>query len=184
VGVGHGASLMRRSERERDRQVAALFDAHYRPLCRLAYVILGDAGMAEEVVMDALVKTFSGWRAIRDPARSDVYLKRIVVNLCRSRIRRKAVEARANTAAHARATRVAPGWDVDRHETQRTVLAAVRDLPERQRACVVLRYYEDLPESEIARVLDCSVGTVKSQLSKARARLGRSLDETLPGGER
>ena len=61
-------------------------------------------------------------------------------------------------------------------------MEAVRALPERQRAAVVLRYYDDLSESQIAEVLDCSVGTVKSQLSKARSKLEATLGNTMSGG--
>jgi RNA polymerase sigma-70 factor (sigma-E family) len=170
---------MDRSGAERDREVAALFDRHYAPLCRLAYVILGDGPMAEEIVMEALLKTFTGWGRIRDLDRSDAYLKRTVVNLCRSKIRRKVIESRVNQTSYKRDELKAPSWDPERHETSRLVMDAVRTLPERQRACVVLRYFEDLPEAQIAEVLDCSVGTVKSQLSKARVKLGKHLDQTL-----
>jgi RNA polymerase sigma-70 factor (sigma-E family) len=172
-------TVARRADLERDDRLAQLFDAHYASLCRLAYVILGDAQLAEEMVMEALLKTFTGWRRIRDLERADVYLRRAVVNLCRSRIRRKAIEMRVNAAVHRSEERKASDWDPDRHETSRIVWDAVRKLPERQRACVVMFYYEDLPETHIADVLDCSVGTVKSQLSKARAKLEKWLGATL-----
>lgn len=158
-----------------DERVEALFDTQYAPMCRLAYVILGDEGAAEEAVMDAMLKTFSGWRRIRDLDRADLYLKRAVVNVCRSKIRRLVVERKASTVLQSRAERVEPNWDPERHEVRREVWNAVLTLPERQRACVVLRYFEDLPEHEIAEILDCSIGTVKSQLHKARARLGKTL---------
>jgi RNA polymerase sigma-70 factor (sigma-E family) len=176
--------LMERSEHARDEAVAALFDAHYAPLCRLAYVILGDAAVAEEMVMEALLKTFSGWWRIRDVGAADAYLRRAVINLCRSRIRRKAIEARVNATIHHGEQRRRPDWDPEMHETKRIVWEAVLKLPERQRAAVVLRYFEDLPEAEIADVLDCSIGTVKSQLSKARAKLEKTLGPALTGGER
>jgi RNA polymerase sigma-70 factor (sigma-E family) len=184
VMVAKGESaLLERTDLSRDRDVSALFSTHYAPMCRLAYVILGDAAVAEEIVMEAMLKTFSSWRRIRDLDRVDAYLRRTVVNLCRSRIRRKVVETRASGVLQGRAERAEPDWDPDRHDVQRTVWDAVKGLPERQRACVVLRYFEDLPEAEIAHVMDCSVGTVKSQLSKARAKLGRALDPTAVGGE-
>jgi RNA polymerase sigma-70 factor (sigma-E family) len=164
--------------------VAGLFDRHYAPMCRLAYAILGDAPLAEEIVMEALLKTFTGWGRLRDTDRADAYLRRAVVNLCRSRIRRKTIESRVNRTIHHRDELKAPDWDADRHETSRLVWAAVVALPERQRACVVLRYFEDLPESEIAEILECSVGTVKSQLSKARAKLEPVLSGELPAGDR
>jgi len=162
----------------RDREVATLFDAHYTPMCRLAFVILGDAAAAEEIVMEALLKTFSGWSRIRHPERADAYLRRAVVNGCRSRIRRKAVEARVGLSQPPPAR----DWDPDVRERDRLVWDAVRTLPPRQRACVVLRYYEDLPEGRIAEILDCSPGTVKSQLFKARSKLERALGESLGGG--
>ncbi|MGH2693339.1 MAG: RNA polymerase sigma factor [Actinomycetota bacterium] len=178
------AGLMERSEHARDEAVAALFDAHYAPLCRLAYVILGDAALAEEIVMEALLKTFSGWWRIRDLDAADAYLRRAVINLCRSKIRRKAIEARVNATVHRADQRRRPDWDPEMHETKRLVWEAVLRLPERQRAAVVLRYFEDLPEAEIADALQCSVGTVKSQLSKARAKLGKTLGPALERSER
>jgi RNA polymerase sigma-70 factor (sigma-E family) len=174
-----GVAVARRADAERDERVANLFDAHYAPLCRLAYVILGDSQMAEEMVMEALLKTFTGFRRIRDLDRADVYLRRAVVNLCRSKIRRKSIEMRVNATVHHRDERRAPHWDPEQHEISRVVLEAVRKLPERQRACVVMFYYEDLPEAQIAEVLDCSVGTVKSQLSKSRAKLQKWLGSQL-----
>jgi RNA polymerase sigma-70 factor (sigma-E family) len=175
-----------RSDADRDRQIEALFNRHYAPMCRLAYLILGDAAAAEEIVMEALLKTFSGWRRIRDVDRLDAYLRRAVVNGCRSRIRRKGIEARVNEQALSAEERRGRGgaWDAERHETSRLVWEAVKALPERQRACVVLRYFEDLPESQIADILECSVGTVKSQLSKARGKMERVLKPQLEGGKR
>lgn len=174
-----GVGLMDRALPERDEQMTALFDRHYTPMCRLAFVILGDAALAEEIVMEALVKTFSGWGRIRDLEHVDAYLRRAVVNLCRSKIRRNSIESRVNATIHHREQRRPPEWDVEQHETGRMVWAAVQGLPERQRACVVLRYFDDLPEADIAGVLGCSVGTVKSQLSKARAKLERALGPLL-----
>lgn len=170
-----------RGDRPEDA-VAELFDRHYTSLCRLAYVILGDEALAEEMVMEALLKTYSGWWRIRDLDNADVYLRRAVVNLCRSKIRRKMIEARVNRAS---AAEPAPptGWDPERHETNRLVWNAVLTLPERQRACVVLRYFEDLPEAQIADILECSVGTVKSQLAKARAKLEKSLRADIKGDD-
>ena len=179
---GGGASLLERTNAERDEQVAALFDRHYVPMCRLAFVILGDHALAEEIVMEALLKTFAGWGRLREIDRADAYLRRAVVNLCRSRIRRKMIEVRVNAEARGRAPRAKPDWDPESHETNRLVMEAVRALPERQRAAVVLRYYDDLSESQIAEVLDCSVGTVKSQLSKARSKLEATLGNTMSGG--
>lgn len=150
--------------------LSTLFDAHYRSLCRLAFVLLGDGAQAEDVVQDAFLRTFTGFGRLRDRGRADAYLRRSVINLSRSRLRRRTTEGRSNAAAH-------HGEQFEdlsgRHDLD--LLEAVRALPPRQRATVVLFYYADLPETEVASTLDCSVGTVKSQLAKARATLARSL---------
>jgi len=159
----------------RDDQVAALFDEHYRGLCRLAAFLLDDPGAAEEAVQEAFLRTYSGWWRIRHPERAQHYLRAAVVNQCRSRGRRRRTEDQGNRIA----------WvDADRRAEDRTnevsadaldVVDAVRALPPRQREAVVLRYYEDLSEADIAKALGCTVGTVKSQLSKARATLSERL---------
>ena len=165
---------------DRDHEVASLFRRYYTPMCRLAYVILGDRSLAEEVVMEALVKTFSGWRRIKDLDRSEAYLRQAVVNGCRSKIRRTVLERRVAPTLRQRAEQASrSGSDVD-PDTRRELWRAVSALPERQRACVALYYYEDLPEGEIADLLGCSIGTVKSQLFKARAKLQVLLE---PGEE-
>lgn len=166
--------MLERARLDKGEEAAALFRQHYTPMCRLAFLILGDPHVAEEVVMDAMLKTFSGWRRIRDASSTEAYVKRAVVNGCRSRIRRKSVESRAGAVLRGRVRR--PGeWDDPGLETKRDVWNAVLALPERQRACVVLLYYQDLPEVEIAELMECSIGTVKSQLHKARTKLQKSL---------
>ena len=82
IVLGDGGALVaERSTSERDREIAALFDRHYAPMCRLAYVILADAALAEEIVMEALLKTFSGWRRIRDLDRIDAYLRLSLIHI-------------------------------------------------------------------------------------------------------
>jgi RNA polymerase sigma-70 factor (sigma-E family) len=156
--------------------LSTLFDTHYRALCRLAYVLLGDAAQAEDVVQEAFLRTFTGLGRLRDRSRADAYLRRSVVNLSRSRLRRRTVEGRSNEAAH----RVAPLEDRSAR-SDLDLVDAVRALPPRQRAAVVLFYYADLSESEVAATLGCSAGTVKSQLAKARAALARRLGSDSDG---
>lgn len=158
-------------------EVGVLFDRHYTALCRLAALILGDRGRAEEVVMDAFLHTCASWDRIREPARADAYLRRAVVNGAHTLARRHGVERRALALAGARATREPAPPGVEQWVASAPVVAAVQALPARQRAAVVLRYYADLPEAEIAELLGCAVGTVKSQLAKARASLARRLGE-------
>lgn len=162
----------------RDAAVAALFDAHYTGLCRLATLLLADPGHAEEAVQEAFLRTFVGWRRIRQPERAGAYLRAAVVNQCRSRGRRRVTEQRGNRTVWAGVTEDVGQSDVERTGDVLAVLDAVRALPTRQREAVVLRYYADLSETEVAHALGCSVGTVKSQLSKARATLSRLLEGT------
>jgi RNA polymerase sigma-70 factor (sigma-E family) len=155
--------------------LASTFQANFRGLCRLAYLIVGDSSQAEDIVQEAFLKTFAGWRRLRDPDRLEVYLRRAVINASRSKLRRRGTERRANARAVAGEPREGRP-DSDRSGAD-AVMAAVRLLPERQRATVLLRYYLDLPEVEIARTLGTTVGTVKSQLAKARRSLERALSE-------
>jgi len=151
------------------------FSDHFASLCRTAYLVLGDAWLAEEIVMDAFARTMTRWSKVQDADAPLAYVRRTVVNLCISRLRRLGAERRANARATS-GTQSPVRWDVERFDDSRAVFEAVRQLPERQRACVVLRYFDDLPEQQIASALGCSVGTVKSQLSKARARLAQLLE--------
>jgi RNA polymerase sigma-70 factor (sigma-E family) len=165
---------------DREEQVAALFRKHYDGLCRLAVLLLGDRGAAEEVVQEAFLKTFSSWWRIRQLERAHWYLRTAVINQCRSRLRRRSSEDRSNRTVYATdPERQAVGrMDTDGTygpDDSLVVMDAVRGLPPRQRETVILRYYEDLPEAEIAEILRCSVGTVKSQLAKARASLSVAL---------
>ena len=160
----------------RERELSALFDEHYGRLRGLAFVMLGDKHAAEEVVMDAFAKAFSSWGLFRRVESPAPYLRKIVVNMCRGRIRRRSIEHRVNALAHRRGELRPPDWDPARSERRLDVWAAVRSLPERQRACVVLRYLEDMTESEIADALGCAVGTVKSQMFRARQTLAGLLD--------
>jgi RNA polymerase sigma-70 factor (sigma-E family) len=161
----------------RDAAVVALFDAHYAGLCRLATLLLDDPGQAEEAVQEAFLRTFVGWRRIRHPERAHAYLRAAVVNQCRSRGRRRMTEQRGNRTVWADVREDAGHSDVERTGDVLAVLEAVRSLPTRQRETVVLSYYADLSEAEVARALGCSAGTVKSQLSKARATLSRLLED-------
>ena len=150
---------------ERADPITSVFEAEYARLCRLAHLLTGDESRAEEIVMDAFVRSMSRWRTVREPR---AYVRRAVVNLCRNRKRRAFLE-RALPLGRERVTNLPEPVD--------DVWAAVRALPPRQRAAVVLRYWDDLSDTEIAATLGCSAGTVKSQLARARASLARVLEE-------
>jgi RNA polymerase sigma-70 factor (sigma-E family) len=143
--------------------ITSLFESEYRQLCRLAYLLTGDGSRAEEIVMEAFVRSLAKWRTVREPS---AYVRRAVVRLSSNRRRRVFLERRQ---AFTREPVIEPGEPVDH------VLAAVRALPPRQRAAVVLRYWEDMSEADIAGALGCAPGTVKSQLAKARVALEATL---------
>jgi RNA polymerase sigma-70 factor (sigma-E family) len=156
--------------------VEALFLTHYERMCRVALAVLGDGHLAEQVVMDAFVQLHIRWQDIRDHGRAEAYLRRAVVNGARTQRRRRVTEWVANArATHREVCTSAPG--ADHCLSDGAVWAAVADLPQRQRMAVVLYYLEDLAEHQVADALGCSVGTVKSQLSKARRTLERALSK-------
>ena len=167
--------------RDRDRELTNLFLDHYDPLRRLAYVILGDASLAEEITMEAFAKALSRWQLVSRADHPHAYLRQIVVNLCRSKIRRKIVERKFG-GLFEREAGEATKTDVEEHGVNIDVWNAVRRLPERQRTCIVLRYLEDLSEPDIAAILNVPVGTVKSQLSRGRKKLAASLGVDLEAG--
>jgi len=163
----------------RDERISRLFDEHYRGLCRLAGLVLGDSTAAEEVVQEAFLRTFSGWWRVRHPERAQWYLRTSVLNICRSRLRRRTTEERGNRVSwnSSYGSGAASHDESAMSDESMMLVELVRRLPARQRDAVVLRYYEDLSEAEIARVLGCAIGTVKSQLAKARSTLARALEQ-------
>ncbi len=151
---------------------ADVFEEHYEPLVRLARLLVDDRGSGEEVVQDAFVRAYRRWDRIDDPVR---YLRSAVVNTARSRLRHRAV-VRRYVAPVQRAAAAAEDEAVVRSE-HAEVLTAVRALPRRQRECLVLRYYLDLSEADIATTLGISAGSVKSHSSRGMAALARTLGE-------
>ena len=140
-----------------------LYVAYAPAAIRLAYLLTGDRGLAEDLVQEAFVRFVGRLQYLRDPASCDAYLRRTVVNLSKNHFRHQAVE-RSYAARHAPARSAAPAdADVVPYEAMR---AALLQLPERQRAAIVLRYYEDLPESQIAQLLGCRPATVRSLVSR------------------
>lgn len=159
---------------DRAAVLSELFDQKFSSLRRLAFALLGDASAADEVAQDAFVRLYASWRRLDELDHPPTYLRKIVLNLCRTRGRRAALQRRSQPllgrADVARDPDVALRLDVWK---------AIERLPQRQRACVVLRYLEDLPEADVAQLLECSVGTVKSQLHKARAKLEAALGSSM-----
>ena len=159
----------------RARDADGFFLDTYGPMCRVAFLMVGDHGLAEEIVMDAFAAATTRWDRISVMTHPEAYVRRMVINLTCSRLRRRFAERRAVARFAGRAER-RPAWEPDDGLTSGLVLAAIAKLPDRQRAAIVLRYLEDLPEAEVAASMGCSVGTVKSQLSKARSKLQKHLE--------
>ena len=168
---------------ERDRAASALFVQHYDSLRRLACFLLGDPAQAEEVVMDCFTKALARWGLVKGTHEPHAYLRRMVINRCRSKQRRRAVEARVTSLLGRSAEHHGVELQgVELHGLALDVWDAVRALPERPRTAVLLRYLEDLKEAEIAEAMDCPLGTVKSLLSRARTRLSEELGPEFFGG--
>ena len=144
-----------------------LYRAHAPGALRFAVMLTGDRSLAEDLVQEAFVRVAAKLDALRDPSAFGAYLTRAVANLAKSHFRHQQVARRHTRTVDASSLVVDP-VDV---ATNDALLVALRRLPVQQRAALVLRYYEDLSQEEIARVLDCPIGTVKSQLSRGLARL-------------
>lgn len=138
-------------------------------LMRTAFLLTGDRGHAEDLLQTALLQVARRWWRLDSPERAYGYARTTVVNTHTSWRRRRRVPERLTADHHDAA---AP--ERDPGPTEQTA-AALRSLPPGMRAAVVLRYVEDLSEAETARVLGCSVGTVKSQTSRGLARLREQL---------
>ena len=163
------------TERESARDIAmrSLYERTHADMVRFAAFLCGDADAAEDIAHEAFVQVFRAWDNILDPARIDAYLRRTVVNAVRSRHRRQ-VTAEQRTLPHL--TVVASAEDDALGRVGRDmVLAAVADLPLKQRACVVMRYWMRMTESEIAADLDVSVGSVRTHIKRGTSSLERRL---------
>ncbi|MEV4754072.1 SigE family RNA polymerase sigma factor [Micromonospora sp. NPDC049559] len=154
------------------------FDSFFRSrtpaLLRTAYLLTGDRHLAEDLVQDALARTFRMWQRLADGGHPEAYARRVMYHLQVSFWRRRRVAEsmpgelpeRHDRADYAEAT-------VERLTLRRALLA----LPARQRAVVVLRYFEDRSEAETADILNCRVGTVKSHTARALSRLRELMPE-------
>ncbi len=163
---------------DRDSTVSALFVAHHRRLVGLASLLVDDRRAAEDVVQEAFAGLYGRWRHLRDPNAALEFLTKAVVNGGRDSLRRK---SRAQTAA----LRLVPRSElldsaehtaVEHQEADR-LWAAIAALPRRQRQVLVLRYYLDQTEAEIARTLGVSAGSVKKHASRGIAALAREWGE-------
>lgn len=153
--------------------VAELYRAHYRSLVGLALLLVRDFGTAEEVVQDSFVAMHRTWSGLRDTDKALAYLRQSVVNRARSVLRRRAAADR-NPPKLLPDIPSAEYGAIARFE-QSAVVAALRTLPARQREVVVLRFYADMSEAQIAETMQISRGAVKSHAARAMATLRAAL---------
>jgi RNA polymerase sigma-70 factor (sigma-E family) len=157
-----------------DAAITQLYGAHYRPLVRLAALLVHDLATAEEVVQDSFVALHAGLHRLRDNEKALAYLRTAVVNRSRSVLRHRVVVDR-------NAPKAAPDMPSAEHgalaQLERSaVVAALRGLPVRQREVVVLRFYADLSETQIASIMGITRGAVKSHTSRAMTSLRSVLE--------
>ncbi|CAN5160319.1 MAG: SigE family RNA polymerase sigma factor [Nocardioidaceae bacterium] len=154
---------------EHEARFCEFVAARQHALLRTAYLLTSDHHAAEDLVQTALAKAYLSWHKLREPAAADRYVRRIMVNENTS-LWRRAWKRNEHATEHLpeRAVAADATHEVD---TRDELWALVQTLPPRQRAAVVLRYYEDLSEADTAAALGCSVGNVKSQTSRAIAAL-------------
>lgn len=160
---------------EADEAVTELYGAHYRSLVRLATLLVRDVESAEDIVQDSFVAMHGAWRRLRDQERALPYLRQAVVNRARSALRRRKVETKYAPTPGPDAPSAEYGA-IDSLERD-AVLAALDKLPVRQRETLVLRYYSDLSEAQIAEAMGISRGSVKSHASRGMAALRELLEE-------
>ncbi|GGM12009.1 SigE family RNA polymerase sigma factor [Dactylosporangium sucinum] len=139
----------------------------HRELLRFAHLLSGDDQLAADLVQDALERTGMAWKRVQRTDEPGVYVRRIIVNQYLNRrraLRRERLTDRVPEVAH-----------VDPEPVDHGLWRAIQALPKQQRTVLVLRYYDDLSEAQAATVLGCSVGTVKSNTSRALQKLRDSM---------
>lgn len=166
---------MELEERRAEGRLADLYRRHAPDAIRLAWLITGSEAQAEDLAHDAFICVAGRFGDLRDPDAFSAYLKRTVINLANSFFRRRKVE-RAFLEAE-RHARQPPTETFERDPAERDRLwRTLMMLPPRQRAAIVLRYYEDLSESQTADLLQCPVGTVKSLVSRGLETLRQEVE--------
>jgi RNA polymerase sigma-70 factor (sigma-E family) len=158
-----------------DWAVTELYSLHYHRLVRLAALLVRDVPSAEDVVQDSFVAMHDGWRRLRDAESALAYLRQAVVNRSRSVLRHRAVVEKYPEKPSPDMPSAEHGALVQLERS--AVAAALRKLPGRQREAIVLRYYADSSEAEVAAAMGISCGAVKSHTARAMAALRADLEQ-------
>nr|WP_277628195.1 SigE family RNA polymerase sigma factor [Arsenicicoccus dermatophilus] len=157
---------------------AAFYAEQSDGLVRLAYLLLGDAEAARDCAQDALTGVYGRWRRFGGYGQALAYTRASVVNRSRDQLRRRQTESRHAPTLQTDALRTAVGGDPSGQVAERSSLwPLLRRLPDRQREVLVLRYWLDLPEREIAETLGVRPGTVKASASRGLATLNRLVQQ-------
>ena len=158
-----------------DWAVTELYSLHYQRLVRLAALLVRDVATAEDVVQDSFVAMHDGWQRLRDAESALAYLRQAVVNRSRSVLRHRAVVEKYPEKPSPDMPSAEHGALVQLERS--AVAAALRKLPGRQREAIVLRYYADFSEAEVAAAMGISCGAVKSHTARAMAALRADLEQ-------
>ena len=173
----HAAS----TPRDDDAFVVAMFEEHGRSLVRLVRLFVDDRNAAEDVVQEAFIRLARSADRIRDPARAGAYLRSIALNLARDHNRRGLVSLRHRLPFDHEVASVED--EVVIGEEHRRVVEALRELPHRQRDCLILRYYDELGIDEIADLLGISRNSVKTHLTRGMRALETGMVDDTPDEE-
>jgi RNA polymerase sigma-70 factor (sigma-E family) len=172
--VAGGLTAAAPLEWDADLAVTAIYSEHYRSLVRLAAFLVRDNATAEEVVQDSFVAMHGAWRRLRDTDKALSYLRQSVVNRSRSVLRHRIVVDKNTPKPPPDMPSAEHGAIIQLERS--AVVTALRALPERQREALVLRYYGDMSEAQIASVMGISRGAVKSHTARAMSALRTVLE--------
>jgi RNA polymerase sigma-70 factor (sigma-E family) len=174
LAVGAALAPAAPLEWDADRAVTAIYSEHYRSLVRLAAFLVRDTATAEEVVQDSFVAMHGAWRRLRDTDKALSYLRQSVVNRSRSVLRHRVVVDKNTPKPPPDMPSAEHGAIIQLERS--AVVSALRALPDRQREALVLRYYGDLSEAQIASTMGISRGAVKSHTARAMSALRAVLE--------
>jgi RNA polymerase sigma-70 factor (sigma-E family) len=150
-----------------EAEFSEFMQGRWPQLVRLGYLLTGDRGLAEDLAQTALARAFASWPRIRRAGDPDAFVRRVMLNANHDRFRKRRVAEQLTGAVPEPAAEDASG----RREDRVALMGALMSLPVRQRSVVVLRFWLDMTETQVAEALGCSVGNVKSQASRALAKL-------------
>ena len=174
---GSELETVERISEERKLRVEKLYAAHAQGAVRLAYLLVGDQEIAKDIAQEAFLRAFGRFAEMRKPNSFPNYLKATIVNLARKHFKRRGLERLYLERLRARPARSVAPPDVEQREI---VAQALLKVPERQRAALVLHYYEDLSEYQVADLLGVSEQAARSLVARGRKTLREQLGGMRP----